>query len=92
MREIESEGSFSIEGLEIMVLPWDSASGGQNYDRTTTAEKLAKSIRAVQEPMLASHFGEEIMDLLFKRFTEIIAADTREVEHVAVLVSVTRKT
>ncbi|KAL6345363.1 hypothetical protein AAG906_015846 [Vitis piasezkii] len=89
--EIENDGSFSINGLEIMVLPWDSASGGQNYDRPTTAQKIAKSMKAVQEPMLASHFGAEIMDPLFKRLMEIIAADTREVEHVSVLVSMTRK-
>ena len=88
---IENDGSFSINGLEIMVLPWDSASGGQNYDRPTTAQKIAKSMKAVQEPMLASHFGAEIMDPLFKRLMEIIAADTREVEHVSVLVSMTRK-
>ncbi|KAJ9703767.1 hypothetical protein PVL29_005170 [Vitis rotundifolia] len=79
--EIEKEGSFGINGLEIMALPWDSPNGGQNYDRSTSAQKLAKSMRAVHEPMLASHFG-----------AEIIAADTREVEHVAVLVSMTRKT
>ena len=90
--EIEKEGSFGIKGLEIMALPWDSLNGGQNYDRPTSAQKLAKAIRAVHEPMLASHFGAEVMNPLFKRPMEIIAADTREVEHVAVLVSTTRKT
>lgn len=94
MKEIEKEGSFSINGLDIVVLPWDSsatAGVGEIYHRPTTARKLAKSIRAVQEPMLASHFGAEIMDHLFQRFMEIIADDTREVEHVAVLLSITRK-
>ncbi|RVW51668.1 Retrovirus-related Pol polyprotein from transposon RE1 [Vitis vinifera] len=69
-----------------------SLNGGQNYDRPTRAQKLAKAMRAMHEPMLASHFGAEVMNPLFKRPMEIIAADTREVEHVAVLVSTTRKT
>ena len=81
-----------MDGVEIMVLPWDSTSDGViNYDRTTIAHKLSKSIRAVQEPMLATHFGPDIMDPLFQRFMQIIAADSREVEHVALLVSLTRK-
>lgn len=76
--EVEKEGSFTLDRLELVSSPWDCVTNWV-YDR------------AVNESMICSHFGEDIMDPLFNRFTEILAADTKEVEHVSLVVSLIRK-
>ncbi|XVF63814.1 hypothetical protein PTKIN_Ptkin09bG0116700 [Pterospermum kingtungense] len=75
--EIQKEGSFIIDRLEAFEVDWD---GGAVTDIDTAQGKLligqgvAKTIRAVVESMLESHFGIEqnVMDELFIRFAEIV--------------------
>uniref|UniRef100_A0A6V7QW54 Uncharacterized protein n=1 Tax=Ananas comosus var. bracteatus TaxID=296719 RepID=A0A6V7QW54_ANACO len=57
------EGSFDLVEEQVFDLNWDVANGGN----------VAGIIRAVSESMLASHFGETIIDELFSRFAAIIA-------------------
>ncbi|KAF8011426.1 hypothetical protein BT93_J1901 [Corymbia citriodora subsp. variegata] len=89
--EIEREGSFTLDRLEIIVAPWDGVNGGHKYDRRKTAEMMAKAIRAVNESMIKSHFGSQILDSLFERFIDIMARDTKEVEHPSLVASFIRK-
>ncbi|GMI74911.1 jasmonic acid carboxyl methyltransferase [Hibiscus trionum] len=88
--EVEKEGSFIIDHLEVVALPWDYVNGGINYDRVLTAKEMAKRMRAVNESMIRSHFGAYIMGRLFHRFTEILAADTKEVKLVSLVISLIR--
>ncbi|GMN28917.1 hypothetical protein TIFTF001_046279 [Ficus carica] len=77
--EVEKEGSFIVERLEAFQVDWD---GGmmEEYRTCDTLEGLsrargrqvAKTIRAVVESMLESHFGTEIMDDLFQRYQEMV--------------------
>ncbi|CAL1409136.1 unnamed protein product [Linum trigynum] len=71
--EIEREGSFAVDRLEIIVIPWDGCNGeGTQHDRATTARNMGKAIRAVDEAMIQSHFGggdAEFMDRLFQKFS-----------------------
>ncbi|XWS24397.1 hypothetical protein CRYUN_Cryun28dG0098400 [Craigia yunnanensis] len=77
--EIQKEGSFIIDHLEAFEIDWD---GGAVSDIHTTQGKLligqrvAKTIRAVVESMLESHFGigPEVMDDLFTRFADIVGS------------------
>ncbi|XVF73783.1 hypothetical protein PTKIN_Ptkin13bG0009800 [Pterospermum kingtungense] len=77
--EIEKEGSFIIDGLEAFEIDWD---GGAVSDVHTAQGKLligqqvAKTIRAVVESMLESHFGikQDVMDDLFTRFADIVGS------------------
>lgn len=77
--EIQKEGSFIIDRLEAFEIDWD---GGSVSDILTTQGKLlvgqrvAKTIRAVVESMLESHFGigPEVMDDLFSRFADIVGS------------------
>jgi jasmonate O-methyltransferase len=77
--EVTREGSFEIRRLELLrkseriteedmeAMTGLSASLKDAYGR-----KLAKQLRAVTESLLKQHFGEEIMDVLFERFGEIM--------------------
>ncbi|CAN1122385.1 Probable methyltransferase TCM_000168 [Linum perenne] len=94
--EVEREGSFAVERLETMVIPFDGCNGGmEKRDREITAMNTGKSIRAVNESMIRSHFGGEVgggvLDVLFQRFCRIMAADSKEIEHVSIVVSLVRK-
>lgn len=89
--EIAKEGSFTLNCLEIIALPWDACNGGMKCDRATTAKNLVRILRAINESMVQSHFGAEVLDPLFQSLTDIIAADTKEVEHVTAVVYVTRE-
>lgn len=89
--EIAKEGSFTLNCLEIIALPWDACNGGMKCDRETTAKNLVRVLRAINESMIQSHFGAGVLDPLFQGLTDIIAADTKEVEHVTAVVYVTRK-
>ncbi|MCD7453246.1 hypothetical protein HAX54_020286 [Datura stramonium] len=66
---IEKEGSFKILQLETFKLKWDSnmANHGEKEEKSR-ATYVAGNMRAVQEPILVDHFGEQIMDDLFERF------------------------
>ena len=74
---IETEGSFDILRLEKVTTDWDANMDEANeYCLNSSSEKhfstrgsyVAMTIRAVSQPILASHFGEEIMDNLFHRY------------------------
>ncbi|KAL0790882.1 hypothetical protein Bca101_007128 [Brassica carinata] len=61
--EVNNEGSFELEKLEIM-----EVEKKDNEDGMSSSELAAKTIRAVQESMLAPHFGEEILNKLFDTY------------------------
>ncbi|KAK6122323.1 hypothetical protein DH2020_043943 [Rehmannia glutinosa] len=63
---IERNHSFSIERMEILNNPGKRT--------LTSASARATYLRAVFEGLLINHFGTEIMDELFDRYTEKLAA------------------
>ncbi|KAL5752458.1 hypothetical protein ACOSQ2_022965 [Xanthoceras sorbifolium] len=90
--EIEKQGSFTLDHLVINSIPWCEKA-------TTTAQMIgnaATSTTVHEELEIGSlHFGSEIVDSVFQRFSEVIALaadDTKqEQELVCFAVSVTRK-
>lgn len=69
------EGSFEIYQLQSFELNWDPFDERIDdfvRDSLTSGKNTAKSMRAVMEPMLSSHFGEAILDALFSRFATYI--------------------
>ena len=71
---IGMEGSFDIDKLETFAINWDANDDINNknfvFDRDQCGRNVANIARAVAEPMLVSHFGDDIMDELFKRYAE----------------------
>ncbi|KAF5454429.1 hypothetical protein F2P56_024095 [Juglans regia] len=65
------ENSFSIDRLEVTELKWSTIFGERNL-----SEALADSamcVRAVAEPFLVSHFGDAIIEEVFRKYKEILA-------------------
>ncbi|KAJ0489460.1 putative methyltransferase [Helianthus annuus] len=56
---IQKEGSFSLHSVNGFALSWP-----------TPGINTAKFIRAISEPLIATHFGSSIMDVLFKKYQE----------------------
>lgn len=68
----EKEGSFLVDGVEAFEIEWDGGDSGVLED--SSGKRVAKTIRAVVEPMLAIHFDLDpvMMDELFRRYAKII--------------------
>jgi jasmonate O-methyltransferase len=76
--EIEKEGSFMVNSYETYEIDWDDGMELQSdHDdllgrKMSSGERVAKTIRAVVESMLESHFGSHIMDDLFQRYAKLV--------------------
>ncbi|KAL5697587.1 salicylate carboxymethyltransferase [Ranunculus cassubicifolius] len=57
---IEEEGSFRLDSLDIFEV----------IAVSDTGKNLSDTIRAVTKPVLASHFGEDIIDDLFHKYAD----------------------
>ncbi|CAH2076448.1 unnamed protein product [Thlaspi arvense] len=80
--EVKKEGSFELERLEMLQVDKEKS--------ITYGKAVAKTVRAVQESMLAQHFGEEILDKLFDTYgrmieEELAKEDIRTITFVLVL-------
>ncbi|XP_076893646.1 putative methyltransferase TCM_000331 [Bidens hawaiensis] len=59
---IEADGSFALDDMDIFEVNWDQ----HDTDCSNRVKKTTKLIRAVTEPLFTSHFGNSIIDELFK--------------------------
>ncbi|WCJ39327.1 S-adenosyl-L-methionine-dependent methyltransferases superfamily protein [Euphorbia peplus] len=70
---IEKENLFKIEGIREFEISWDAnIKDGNNESSFNILERgkyVANYMRAVTETMLSSHFGDAIIDDLFRRFS-----------------------
>lgn len=91
--EVEKEGSFLVDGVQAFEIEWD---GDYSSDlKESSGKRVAKTIRAVVEPMLETHFrlGLENMDELFRRYAKIIDdcfSETR-VKYINLVISFMKK-
>ncbi|XP_057469069.1 probable jasmonic acid carboxyl methyltransferase 2 [Actinidia eriantha] len=98
---VKTEGSFVVDRLETFEIDWDggvlsnSISEARKTDLETfsSGQRVAKTIRAVVEPMLESHFGKQIMDDLFYRYSAIVDDYLSEnrTKYIILVVSFTKK-
>ncbi|KAI4356254.1 hypothetical protein L6164_000288 [Bauhinia variegata] len=101
--EVEKEGSFSINHLETSEVYWNAYDNNCNphdceldSSETHTCDagyNLAKCMRSVIEPMLVIHFGNAIMEDVFRRFQKTISdhMSKEKIKFVNVTVSMTRR-
>ncbi|KAL9175771.1 hypothetical protein ABFS82_02G133500 [Erythranthe guttata] len=98
---IQSEGSFNLDKMEVVLVPLDANEDYNNYDNMVSDKNngsgkfVANYVRAFAEPMLVAHFGSSInVDVVF----DVYAKKTDE--HLSVerssyftpVISLTRKT
>uniref|UniRef100_A0A2N9FDC0 Uncharacterized protein n=1 Tax=Fagus sylvatica TaxID=28930 RepID=A0A2N9FDC0_FAGSY len=92
---IEAEGSFTLHKLEAFKMDWDTyiKKANKGLDKQAREAIIAKDIRAVGEPILASHFGEAAMEDLFRRFKEVVLdhMEKENCEYVNLVISLTKK-
>ncbi|KAK8504738.1 hypothetical protein V6N12_046987 [Hibiscus sabdariffa] len=71
---IEMEGSFVLNEIDSFEVNWDFEDNDCNkyviFEKSRSGQNVANCIRAIMEPMLASHFGETIIDDLFTRYAQ----------------------
>ncbi|KAI4336858.1 hypothetical protein L6164_015335 [Bauhinia variegata] len=74
--EIEKEGSFVMDWSDGYEIDWDDGADQMVTDESlaplSSEERVARTIRAVVESMLESHFGGHIMDELFRRYAKLV--------------------
>ena len=73
---VDNEGSFKLNHLETFKLPWDAnyRDIGDSSNQKTKEEYLGMHLRAIFEPILASHFGVSIMNDLFHKWGQKASA------------------
>lgn len=99
MLEIEREGSFVLHHQAICKVDWDAMDIDQNTNEemgtATTAikgEHVARGVRAVAEPLLKEHFGEEVMDNVFQMLGDLTQQVPREnAKFTFIIISLIRK-
>ncbi|KAG0513668.1 hypothetical protein BDA96_10G121800, partial [Sorghum bicolor] len=68
---VRQSGLFNIGHIQLFESNWDpydDSEGDHVVDSIQSGVNVARSLRAVMEPLFASHFGEQILDELFKRY------------------------
>lgn len=103
--EVLKEGSFHINLIKTSAISWNCANcyyDGNEKDHKCSAselasnncaQKLANCMRAVAEPLLINHFGEAIIEDVFKQYQQILThhMSKEKNEFVNVTISMTRK-
>ncbi|KAI7726130.1 hypothetical protein M8C21_031010 [Ambrosia artemisiifolia] len=96
---IEYEGSFSITNMRNYKVNWDphdtdyTSMNDSNELSQIHGKNTAKVMRAVYEPLLASHFGNSIIDVLFKKIETYVAEhlSKKKTSHFFINISMTKK-
>lgn len=94
---VHYEGSFTIDQLETHEVKWDMSSEEVESvsDKNNSGKIVAKTVRAVVEPMLGNHFGtaNSFMDKLFERYALHVGdhVSREKTKGCYILISLTRK-
>ncbi|KAI3822734.1 hypothetical protein L1987_10331 [Smallanthus sonchifolius] len=94
---IQDVGSFSVDNMNVYEVSWDpddtDYTNINGLKEPVTKKNTAKVIRAITEPLLTSHFGDSIIDVLFKKYekhvTEHLAIN--KTKQFTIVISLTKK-
>ncbi|KAL7120814.1 hypothetical protein ACP275_02G145300 [Erythranthe tilingii] len=99
---IQNEGSFNLDRMEGVLVPWDANEDYNNYDNmvsdktnNTSGKIVANCVRAFVEPMLVVHFGssinvDRVFDVYEKKMEEHLSVERSS--YFIHVISLTRKT
>lgn len=91
---IKSESSFSLDRFETYKVNWDTRDDNEILKSADSSGKfIAKTMRAVFEPLLASHFGTTFMDKLFEKYAMHVNEhlSIEKTDYFNIVISLTRK-
>ncbi|CAN6324896.1 unnamed protein product [Urochloa humidicola] len=82
-----------IQLFEVNWDPYDDSEGEMVQDSVQSGVNVSKYIRAVIEPIIASHFGEAILDPLFTEYARRIGKhlEREKTKHAAVVLSLKKR-
>ncbi|WVZ69148.1 hypothetical protein U9M48_017984, partial [Paspalum notatum var. saurae] len=85
--EVRREGSFRLDHVQTYEINLSSSGDAKEDGRT-----VSMAIRAIQESMLSHHFGPDIVDALFHKYTELVteSMEREEVKSIQIGVVLTR--
>ncbi|KAI3716590.1 hypothetical protein L1987_67572 [Smallanthus sonchifolius] len=86
---IQADGSFRLDNMNIFEVDLDE----HDTDYNNRGKNTAKAIRAVTEPLITCHFGNSIIDELFRKLDKNAAeyVATKERRSLSIVVSLTKK-
>ncbi|KAJ0848664.1 putative methyltransferase [Helianthus annuus] len=103
---IQDNGSFSVDNMNVYEVNWDpddtdytnmddlnlEHNHSHNQGINTTMKNTAKVIRAITEPMLTSHFGSSIIDVLYKKYEKHVEERlaTKKTRQFTIVISLTK--
>lgn len=64
---VNREGSFEVDRLEMFEVEKNIVGSGMSYGTI-----VAMTVRAIQESMIAHHFGEAIIESLFEEYGRLV--------------------
>ncbi|KOM37054.1 hypothetical protein LR48_Vigan03g043500 [Vigna angularis] len=89
---ILEEGSFLIQRLEILILPWDDGMSEGTDD--IKAALMAKHVRAIMEPLMSTKFGAEVITEVFVRYQKkavhLMEVEKEKLEFATIMISMTK--
>ncbi|VFQ63256.1 unnamed protein product [Cuscuta campestris] len=90
---VKKEGSFSINSLEVTNVHWDPSQFVEENGCKEEGYNVAKCMRAVSEPLLRTHFGEDIIEKVFDKYHKNIVDSMSKgyIRYFNVTISVTKK-
>ncbi|AQL00847.1 Anthranilate O-methyltransferase 3 [Zea mays] len=90
---LKQVGLFNMNHVKVFEINWDPYDDSESDDvhnSIGSGENVAKCLRAVMESLVASQFGEHILDKLFKEFAHCIAEhlENEKTKHVVLVLSI----
>ena len=93
---VEQSQQFDMNHIKLFETNWDpydDSEGNDVHDSVQSGINVAKCLRAVMEPLFAIHFGESVLDELFKKFAYNVTLhlDTEKTKYSVITLSLKRR-
>ncbi|TVU11857.1 hypothetical protein EJB05_45466 [Eragrostis curvula] len=89
---VKQNGSFYVNHIQLFELNWDPYDDSESdvlHDSVQSGANVAKCLRAVMESLVASHFGDSIIDTLFTEYARRVAKHLKKekTKHAVIVLS-----
>ncbi|WVZ81767.1 hypothetical protein U9M48_029109 [Paspalum notatum var. saurae] len=94
---VEQSGLFNMDHCKQFELNWDPYDDSESedvvHDSIRSGKNVAMCVRAAMEPLVASHFGETILDTLFREYAHRFAKhlENEKTKHAVIVLSLKKK-